>query len=142
MPTSFTDLPRPSDFLKWEVDERYTRADYPIKNTTGAALDAGDVYPGCPVKINAGNAETVLVADIADANGFLVDSRRIPALAIAGVTPLRYSILVRGPALANPDIVTVDPAGTPFVASTIVTEMQALDIQPLREPATTETQTS
>jgi hypothetical protein len=142
MPTSFTtnDL-RVGDFLKWEVEERFTRVAAKIQNKTGAAIAAGAIVPGTPLNLNGSQWETINATAEAGIDGFFVDYRVHEALANNAITAKRYSILVRGPALIDKNAIpTSDLQASPvnYTLATIVTRCAALDIQVLAEPVTRE----
>lgn len=146
MPTVFTDRKRPYDFVKYELDQRYTRVTGTVKNKTGGSIVAGAIKPGQPLNLNGTQWETVDVGGESGVDGFFVDHRIPEALANDAVTALEYQILVRGPALVNLDAVPVDTDGTTgaFTLATLKTRMEALSppIIVLREPTTTQEQTT
>jgi len=132
-----------SDFLKWEVDERYVSVAATIKNVL-AAIEAGDIQPGSPLKDNGGQWETLSAANVANAEGFYADTKISPALANNATSVLKYRILKRGPALVNPSIVTVDPVGAAINQTNLRAAIRALSptVELLLEPTNTETQTT
>jgi hypothetical protein len=142
--TTLTDRPRASDFVKWEADQRYTRVAGTITNKSGQAMEAGDLKPGYPLNLNGTTWETLDDASEASADGFFVDGRVSPALAIDAATTLEYQILVRGPAIVNLDAVPAPAEGGAYNLADLKTRMLALNppIIVLREPTAETTQTT
>lgn len=135
----FTDRSNVGDFLKNEYDERYNRVAGTIKNVAGNTIAANSMIPGQPLTLNATQWETAVAGGEAAVDGFLVDSRGHEELADDAITEKEYSILVRGPALVNPDAMPaqdlVTSPGT-FNKTTLITTLASLGIMVLREPAT------
>lgn len=134
--TTFTDTPRVYDFVKWEIDQRYTRVAATIQNKAGVAIDAGAIKIGQPLILNGSQWETADSGEEASVDGFFVDERKVPALAVNGISTLEYSILVRGPALVNYDAIPVDLLGVAYGAAAIKAALRALSprIEFLLEP--------
>lgn len=142
--TTKTSRPQVSDFLKWYVEERYCFVAGTIKNVTGGTIDPGAIQPGAPLSLNSTQWETLASGAEADAEGFFADHRITPQLANNGISSLRYRILKRGPAIANPDTGVLDPAGVAYVAATMATKLEALSppVSVLRDTAKSTTQTT
>lgn len=101
---------------------------------------------GQPVKDNSGVWEFVAAADIANAEGIIIDGPRIdldnPPAANA-LTPFPYRVLVRGPAVLNKTAFpATDIYGDAIDADDFETAMSALDIVSLEGPELTVEQTS
>ncbi len=142
----FTDRSRGYDFVKDEYDQRYTRTAGTIQNKTGGSIAAGAVGVGSPLNLNGTQWETLNVGSEASIDGFVVDSKLVPALANDAITPEKYQILIGGPGLINLDQIPVDPDGSTGVydLAAIKTRCAALvpPLRTMREPATTQTQTT
>lgn len=132
-----------SDFVKNFYDERYCFVAAPIKNVL-ASIAAGALTVGMPLKNNAGTWETLAAANIADAEGFLADERKIPAIASNATTAKSYRILTNGPAVVNSSIVATDPVGAAITQSAVKAALRALSpkVEILVEPTNIETQTT
>lgn len=85
---TLTDRSRGYDFVKDEYDQRYTRTSGTIQNKTGGAIVAGAVCVGSPLNLNGTQWETIDATAESGIDGFLVDSKLVPALASNGITPL------------------------------------------------------
>lgn len=124
---TFSSPQRVFDVVKFELDQRYTRKSYPIKNTSGTAMTAGMLAPGYPFDLVSANMEPLLTTAEANCAGLYVDHRPSPVLANGATTTLEYDFLVRGPALVNASALPVlDMEGATLVPATIMTALAAL----------------
>jgi hypothetical protein len=143
--TTFTDRVRISEFLKWEIEQRYTRDAKTIKNLNAAALGAGGIVVGTPLTLTAGQYGVMQTGSESSLAGFFLgnDPDRIPeALAANAITVGKYQILVRGPALIDKDLIpTVDGDGGSLNVTSIMTAANALGIYALNEPTASATST-
>ena len=141
--TTKTSRPQVADFLKYYLEDRYNFVSATIKNKAGETIAAGAVQPGAPLSLNGSQWETLASGAEADAEGFFADTRMTPSLASDAISPIKYKILKRGPAIANPDTGVLDPVGTAYVAATMTTKLEALSppVAVLRDTATSQTQT-
>lgn len=139
-----TDRKRVNDVLKNYYEERYNFVAGTIKNVCGETIDAGSIVVGAPLSLNGTQWETLLSTEEANAEGFFMDDRITPELANNGITPLKYRILVCGPAVANPEQIGSDPLGDAYVTATMKTKMLALSppIKTQTDPPETEEQTT
>ncbi len=128
-----------SDLVVMEVDPKFTREDYTIRNTSAATRTVTNPV-GTPLNLNAGKMEFALAAGINAIEGLLLESNDLPATANnADVAGGKRAVLVRGPAIVAKSILpTVDVAGSAITMSDFITRLAALDIQVRDEPAKTQ----
>lgn len=132
-----------SDFVKSVWDERYCFVAAPVKNAL-AALAAGALTPGMPLKLNSGVWETLAAANIADADGFWADTRKSVAIASNATTTGKWRILTNGPALVNVNSCLLDAVGAAITQANATLALRALSpkIEILIEPSITVEQTA
>lgn len=126
---------RVGDLLVWDTHPSFCRGEGNIKHGT-LAIDEESML-GMPVKKVSGNWQPVLDGDEANVEA-LVLSHEALELAANTVSPKKYLVLERGPAVINEDAIpTTDIEGDSYTVSTIVTALNALDIRVVQEPEKT-----
>lgn len=142
--TVLTERKRSYDALKEFLDSQpnYNFEAATIKNVSGVAADAGDLYPGMPLRYNTDHWETINSGGEANTDGIFVDDRCSEAIANGATSVKKYKILARGPATINLDAVGNDLAGAAYVKADVLAQLVALSppILQYRDPATTEVQ--
>ena len=140
----FTSRTRVSDFLKTDpTSPPYVTDAGTIKNVL-AALAAGDIQPGMPLKKNGTQWETLAAANISDADGWYIDPQISEALANNATSEQKYTILIGGPAVVNVSVALADPVGAAIAEADVIAALAAVSppIRYVKEGSKQTTQTT
>jgi len=143
MGTTLTKPDPPSDLLLNEFSPQYNREYVALVNPSGSTSEVLTSALGQPVKDNAGTWEFVEAADIANAEGVVIDALSVPAILAAGTSPAKYGVLRRGPAVVRTGkLAATDILGAAITSADFVTALAAVGIVCRAEPAEQSTQTT
>ena len=142
---------QPSELFFWENDLRYTRESGTLENDVTTAGTADDIpvtteLLGQPLRLVSDQWQFASSAEVGsgDVDGFVVDGPVLGAALAAGeITPDKYSIIARGPALAYEGrIPATDVYGVVIVEAEYIAELEVHSIQTKKVPPVTSTQTT
>ena len=130
---------QPSDLIRFEYNQNYTRRKARVYNRSEAALTISDPI-GYPIIVDAGEPSSGGAAAVAGAFAFgkhgnesstvgLYCDTTVKAISLAANSYVDVNILCRGPVIVDKaqGIPTTDYAGTGLTLATIVTALQALN---------------
>lgn len=119
-----------SDLMQWECDRQFCCEERVIKNAGAGAVEL--IAPlGTPLIDSGtpGEMSIALNASVAAIDGILMQTEPMPSIAAGASTPVKYLVLVRGPAIIKKDGLPVnDVAATPWTMATLITALEAKNI--------------